>query len=505
MIHKSEFTEQIDLYLNNGLTKIELIEFEFQLETDFELAKELKLHQEVELALGELDVIGLRENLNQIVQKITAPKNISVFDSFSFGLTEEFLAHENLDSQVNMENILSIGHSFPRLHLYQHKIAGKENIHQFYKEQVNSDSLADEENLTPIDEELFADVQNAMGETDILDIRANLKQIAKSMPAHQYSDEEIDSYLFNRMDPEQRTQFKEELKQNTALAQEVHLHREIDLACNEKDIMELRASMKQIHQSSFNSTARLEEIEGYIYNELSEDEMTSFEAKFASSHELKAEIDLVKNIDLALAENDIMLLRNNLQEISRKIISEKQTERSFITKFKSRKLVLTSVAASLILLLGISGLISRQSSQDELYQNFYSTYQATGISRSASLTNDKTLSIAMQKFNNQDYEAALNLLQDVVARDQGNMVGHFYSGVSLRETGKFKNAIREYETVIVNKDNLFVEQANWYIGLCYLQTNENKKAYIQFNKIVQKEGFYQQKAQSILQRMNYSE
>jgi Tfp pilus assembly protein PilF len=113
--------------------------------------------------------------------------------------------------------------------------------------------------------------------------------------------------------------------------------------------------------------------------------------------------------------------------------------------------------------------------------------------------------LALQKFDSQDYEAALRLLQDVVSRDDDNMVGHFYSGVSFQETGKYQNAIREYETVIIDKDNLFVEQANWYIGLCYLQTNENKKAYRQFKKIAQYDGFYQLKAQAILRKMKSTE
>jgi tetratricopeptide (TPR) repeat protein len=146
-----------------------------------------------------------------------------------------------------------------------------------------------------------------------------------------------------------------------------------------------------------------------------------------------------------------------------------------------------------------------QVSQDELYQKFYATYQTTGINRSAGMTTDQTLSEALQKFDNQDYKSAISLLQEVIGRDQNNMVGHFYAGVSLQETGKYKSAIDEYQTVMINKDNLFVEQANWYIGLCYLQTNENKKAFTQFKKIAKKEGYYQLKAQAILRKIKVSE
>lgn len=504
MIRKSEYSEKIDRYFDSELNQPELNEFEAQLEADSDLADELNLHLEVEQAVGELDVISLRNNLNQIINT-NVDESVNVFESFNFGLAEEFSSYQNMDLQVNPGDLFNIGHSFPKIHLYQHKIAGKENIHQFYKEQSDSKAISNDESLTPFEEDLFIDIQNALEESDILDIRTNLKQIAQSMPAHQYSIEDMDRFVYNQMEPELREQFEAELTLNASLYQDVRLIREIDLAADEKDIMDLRASLKEIQKSELQSSARIEEIEGFIYNELSDEEMASFEAELTSNQELVKEIDLIKNINLAVKESDVMQLRNNLQNIASKIAAEKQTEQSFVAKFRNNRVVVASVAASLILLLSLTGLLSRQSSPTDLYQRYYTTYQTTGINRSASPSTDQTLSDALQKFNNQDYEAALSLLQNVISRDQRNMVGHFYTGVSLQETGKFRNAIHEYETVIVDKDNLFTEQAEWYIGLCYLQTSEDKKAYKQFKKIAKNEGFYQLKAQEILSKMKYSD
>jgi hypothetical protein len=250
---------------------------------------------------------------------------------------------------------------------------------------------------------------------------------------------------------------------------------------------------------------RIEEIEGYIYNQLSDEQLISFEAELSENKDLQAEIKLIRSIDLAINESDVMQLRGSIQNIAAQIASEKQTERSFAGKFKARKIVYAAVAASLIIMLSISGLLSRQSSQDELYQKFYTTYQTTGINRSANITANQTLSEALQKLDNQEYKSAINLFNEVIGRDQKNMVGHFYAGVSLQETGKYKSAIQEYQTVMTDKDNLFVEQANWYIGLCYLQTSDDKKAYNQFKKIAKNEGFYQLKAQAILRKMKVSE
>ena len=507
MLRKSEYFEQTDKYLNSELTLPELKEFEIQLEIDSDLNEEVNLHLDVEQAMGEQDIISLRNTLNQIVQNQTesaSNENISVFDSFSFGLTEESSSQKSNNAQFNPNDIFNFGHSFPKIHLYQHKIAGKENIHQFYKEQFETNSVSNEESgFSPFEEELFADIQNALEENDIFDLRANLMQVAQSIPAHQYSVEDIEDYIYNQMDSELKAQFEQELTINSDLASEVRLNEEIDLAGAESDIMNLRASLNKIQRSEFQPSASIEELESYINNELSSEELASFEAELTSNQKLMDEIELIKNIDLALSETDVMQLRNNLQNIAGEIATNKQTERSFAGKFKAKRIVLSTVAASLILLLGITGIMSRQS-QDDIYQKFYTKYEATGIVRSANLTANKTLSEALQKFEDQDYNAALNLFTEVIARDQNNMVGHFYTGVSLQETGKYQNAIKEYETVIIDKDNLFTEQAEWYIGLCYLQTNENKKAYQQFKKIAKNEGFYQQKAKSILNKIKGS-
>ena len=509
MIRKSEYFEQTDRYINSELTQPELTEFDTQLAIDSDLAEELSLHLDVEQAMCEQDIIALRNNLNQIVQNQTenaSNENISVYDSFNFGLSEEFASHNKGNSQLNPNDIFNFGHSFPKIHLYQHKIAGKENIHQFYKEQFESNSGSNEElEFTQFEEELFADIQNALEESDIFDIRANLSQIAHSLPVHQYSVEDIEDFVYDQMDAEQRAQFENELTSNPSLAQEVQLVKEIDLAGAESDIMSLRASLNEIHRYEFQPSANIEELESYIHSELSSEELASFEVELASNQKLMEEVNLIKDIDLALSETDVMQLRGKLQGIASEIAADKQKERSFAGRFSAKRVVLSTVAASLILLLGITGIISRQASQDGIYQRFYNRYEAAGVVRSASTAANLTLTEALQKYENKDYKAALDLFSEVISRDQNNMAGHFYAGISLQETGKYLNAIKEYETVIVDKDNLFTEQAEWYVGLCYLQTNENKKAYRQFNKIAKKEGFYKQNAQAILNKIKRSE
>ncbi len=505
MIRKSEYFEQTEKYLNAELSQPELSEFEAQMAFDADLGEEVNLHQDVEQAIGETDIIDLRKNLNKIVQHKADTEQVSVFDSFSFGLSEELSSFQNMDRPVTTNDILNAGLSFPKIHLYQHKVAGKENIHQFYKEQFDSENISEEETFSSLDEELFTEVQNALEENDIADMRANLKQIARSIPSHRFSFEDLDNFISGQIEADLRFEIEEELELNNALAQDLKLSYEVDLASGENDIMQLRATLNQIQKTQFNSSARIEEIEQYLYNELPEDKLASFEGELSSSTELREEVKLVSDIDQALKENDIMQLRSSLQHIAQDISEQQQSQRSFVAKFNPKKVLLSSAAAFLILLLGVTGLLNRQLSPDEIYRKFYNTYQTSLVSRSESTAVNQALATALVRFNDKDYTAALELLQQVNESDPQNAAGHFYAGAAFQEAGNYSRAIDQYQVVISNEDNLFTEQAQWYIGLCYLQTNDNRKAYKQFKKIAEIQGFYQQNAKEILRKMKHSD
>ena len=503
MDHRSEYFEIIDKYINNELNEPELSELKLRMEFNSDLTDEYNLQLDVRQSIQEQDIVSLREKMNKIVHNQTIPNNgpeSTIPDSFNFGLAEELSSKPNFNGHINLEDIIDYTHSFPKIHLYQHLIAAKENIYQFYKEQQEHSSKKELESLSPLDDALFENIKNAMQEHDLLDLRANLKQIASSMSHNSQSLNDIHNYVDDTLDVEQKTKFEERLLTDKNLAIDVQLFKEVDLASGENDIMNLRASLQEIQNSAVKFTSGIKEIEGYIYDELTEPELALFEAELAQNKELYSEIDLIENIDNALQEKDIMQLRNNLRNIANDNINEKQTELSIVGRFRPRKLAISIAAASIILLLGLTGILSYTSEAD-LYQKFYTKYETAGVTRSSTSSSDHTFSMALQKYNNQDYQSALNLLQEVISKDQNNIASHFYSAVSLQELGKYKNAIEEYEVVVIDKDNLFIEQAEWYIGLCFIQTREDKKAIKQFMKIANEKGFYQQKAVAILNKM----
>lgn len=514
MIRKSKI-ELIDKYLNGELTGDALSEFNAELTFDSDLAEEVKLHQEIQEAVQETDITDLRASLQEVIKKEQDAENKVSMNSeeeekaFSFELSEDLSSFKEFSQPVNMDDLMGFSQGLPKIHLAQHNIASKENIHQFYKEQLGQDSISenDEDTLTPMDEAIFQDVQAALEEKDIQDLRANLQQIAANIPAHQRTTQEIDQYNNNELSDAQMADFEQELMLSHDLAKDVELFKNIDSAAAESDIMDLRASLQSIQQTEASTAQKIEEIDQYINDELSEENLATFEAELLSNPDLAAELGLYKEIDKAIQETGVMDLREKLGNISRDINRGEKQKRSFAAKINSSRVAIATIAASLILLLGITGLVKRNSvsSDTQLYSQFFQPYQTTGIFRSGDALIDSKLTKALYKFNAEDYQSAIDLFSEVLSIDQNNPVSNFYSGMAYQETGKFNQALAAYGKVVQDRDNLFIEQAQWYIGLCYLQTDNRKKAYRQFKKIANSESFYSDKASAILKKIKYLE
>ena len=509
MIRKSNMTEFIDKYLSHELTGDELKEFNVEMAINPEIEVEIELQQGIEAAIHEKDIIALRNNLQQIIHQKSEHENdeyaVAEIQSYSFALTEDLSSFKELKSPVSISDIINFGQSLPKLHLAQHKYAEKENIHQYYKEQEEKKSTTGEFELTPMDEALLAEVQEAMAEKDIADLRCNLQQIAANLSAHEFSSKEIDQYINQDFDPERLNYFEAELAVNNGLINDLNLLKDVDSAIGETDIMDLRASLSTIQQTESSTSRKIEEIDQFLNMELTEEELLSFEAELSNNPDLIAELELYQEIDLALDESDVMKLREKLVSISKDSVKEKHKERSFIARIPNSRLAAITVAASLILIISVTSLLNshKASNEHELYSQFFSPYEATGIFRSNDNNLDNKISIALHKYNEANYQEAVELFNQILAddTDDSNPVGYFYQGMSYQKLGKFDQAVLSYNQVIKAKNNLFIEQAEWYSALCYLQNDNRRKAYKQFQRIAQNDGYYSEKALAILRKL----
>lgn len=500
-MRKVEYTEWIESYLSNELTPEQKKEFEAELEANETLMEEFNLHVEIQDALSEKDVMNLKANLERILnsEKFENGKIAATFD-----LAEDMDVFNEFESQIDPKELLNYYESLPKLHIYQHEIASKENIHHFYKEQELTKAGIEEEEVIS-DEALMMEIESAIMEKDVLQLRDNLKQIAKSMPEHDFSHEQIDEYVNDTMPEEVRVEFEKELATNARLAADVRLHRNLEEAVLESDVMQLRDSMRDIMKTQTSYNQDFVEIEHYLENELTAEQLAEFENDMFENRDLKTDVKLHKEVELAASETDVMNLRSKLQEARKDV--EARKEKSVIKLDTSRKSAFVWYSAAVVLLIafGFSVAVRLQSvNNQEIYNSYVVNEPAMGTSRSADKY-DQTLNSGKELFNAGKYEEAAMMFQVVIDRDKNNSIPRFFLGNSLQNMRKSLAAIKEYKQVIANNENTYKDLAEFNIGLCYLLQNDRNSAVEQFKRVSRDGNYYSQDAKAILRELKYED
>lgn len=500
MIPKAEFFEWIENYCHEQLNEIEKLEFDSELEHNSELREELNLHQEIQSAIAEKDVTNLREKLQSISkQKIDGKEN------GTFDLLDDFANIEEINENVSPEELINYYDSLPKVHVYQHELVSNENIHEFYKEQSKSKNKGEkDDSLNGFDFEEFDEFEgigDALLEKDILDLRETLSQVAKSVKP-QFSTKDIDKYIAGELTGIQLEQFENEIEQSKALKEEVELHKQMESAVIEDDVLKLRNQLTHIVNTETSWNVSEKSIENYIDGELEGELLEEFLVELNENTDLMAEVSMRQNVNEALGEQDVFKLRKELKSARE---NAENTEIKSIVPASSSKLLRTwkQYAAVMILLVGITGFFNIGfKSLDNTYN---SHYNAPEWSPERSVTSDfNYLNEANILYMNGNYEKAIELYNIALKEENEKYAFHFYKGASLQNMDKLKEAIPEYNQVINHGNNLFIEEAEWNKSLCYVKLGNKEKAKEQLSAIINRNGYYKNDAKAVLRRLKFS-
>jgi len=241
-------------------------------------------------------------------------------------------------------------------------------------------------------------------------------------------------------------------------------------------------------------------IENYLDGQLNENENLDFEKDLMDDLDLEMELNLHNEINEAIMEDDIMDLRSKLEAIDIPTTHEEKRKIKFLSKWRV-------AAASMTLLIGLASVYfmlgNKKYSNEELFLSYYKPYSIVINTRSSSATDnsDKVLEQALQSYESKNYRAALSLFRTILDKDSTNLTGNFYSGVSNIQIQEYPQANKNFTRVLDHKNNLFIEQSEWYLGFCYLMTNEREKAKEVFTAIAKGNSFYKSKAKEILTKL----
>ncbi|MEI6275500.1 MAG: tetratricopeptide repeat protein [Prolixibacteraceae bacterium] len=463
------------------------------------LAEEISLFMDIDKALNEEDIMSLRNQLKNITNHTTdasATGHSNEAEAY-FGLSEEVVQPVNLNVD---EFEPEIGNYLQKLHIKNHALASKEVVHDLYSEkEVNHEN--DCQKMSLEDELLFDEIQDAISEKEIIDLRANLQSIGESVSVYEHTFEQIEDFVDGELDDELEKLIREEAMMNASLSNEIDLHSEINSAIEEMDIMKLRNGLKQMMKNENSHSRSVEEIDSYLTDEMDELSLAHFEEELISNSGLLAELNFHKDLDKAVGEADIMALRAKLKNIASDE-NDRGSEKLGVGSPKLKKLVWYAVASSIVMVLAFSSLIKHKTyPSKQLYTSYYQPYKnGANVSRSAS-SSVNAMNSALYEIDKGNYPSALKILQNASSVKQDGFSVSFYSGIAYQGLGDYTNAIRSFNEVVQHGDNLLVEQSEWYIGLCYLRIEEREKAIKQFKSIVSENGFYREQSSKLLKQL----
>jgi len=205
---------------------------------------------------------------------------------------------------------------------------------------------------------------------------------------------------------------------------------------------------------------------------------------------LAREVELRRRTDEILDDREILDLRAKLNAIEMK-----KRSAGGLRKAAAKT---SSYAAAVVMAALISSalyfFLRPDPSPEKLYTTYYEKYESPGASRSAASAGDILMENAIASYSAKEYDKAIGYLEQVIANEQGNMESVFMHGMANMEANNYPVASGSFTRVIEHNDNLYLEDAAWYLGLCYMMTDNREKAVSQFDAIAGSKSRYSRQA-----------
>ncbi|OFX49608.1 MAG: hypothetical protein A2046_05950 [Bacteroidetes bacterium GWA2_30_7] len=237
-------------------------------------------------------------------------------------------------------------------------------------------------------------------------------------------------------------------------------------------------------------------IERYLDGELSEQEKLQFELDIKTNKELANDLLLHKEIRKALADEEIIDLREKLNNIS-----DKFHEKERKTKKKKQFAIYLSSSLIVISLITSFYIYDKKYTNDELYNMYYEHYDAGTITRGEIKSSKEIYTNALRTYDIGKYVDAIKLFEQISDSSEYYISKEYFTGLSYMELLNFEKAIIHFEPLLDNNESIYYENIIWFTGLCYLKTNQNEKAKQQFTKLLDKNSGFQKNSKEILEKI----
>lgn len=235
------------------------------------------------------------------------------------------------------------------------------------------------------------------------------------------------------------------------------------------------------------------QIDDYLAGLLDDNEENEFNTSINNNMGLAKDLQFQEEIFEAIRDERKREIRKTLNQIHRK-----NTQRKNLNIYSWK---LQAVAAALVVLIVTGGLLgsfltNNTTTNQSLYTEYFNP-ETSLLSVRSNESIDSNLKEGMFYFEQGKFEKAISIFQT----EPNDLLGKLYTGFSYMKLEKYVKAESQFNDIIEDEDNLLVDQAEWNLGLCYLNSGQQMEAKEVFKKISTGNTIYNKDADLILSEM----
>lgn len=235
-------------------------------------------------------------------------------------------------------------------------------------------------------------------------------------------------------------------------------------------------------------------LEKYLEGNMQEAEKKWFEAELDGNPGLKKELDLRMKINRHVENQDAINFRQTLMNAEarhRKVSEKRKVAAKHLTQY-------AAVFAGLILVGAISFYIVKSGGEINLAEKYLPEYVPLSVTRSSSASISEAYTRATELYNAGNYTGAIEWFNKISDPD---MQVEFLRGSSQMYISQYEEAKGSFSKVVSDNDNLFIEDARFYLAICYLQTDEEGTARELLEEIVNSGNRHGKDARKLLRKI----
>jgi hypothetical protein len=221
-------------------------------------------------------------------------------------------------------------------------------------------------------------------------------------------------------------------------------------------------------------------IDRFINGDLKGTELEEFYEKLKTDTQLQFELKLEHELNEVINDHDSLNFREEVNKVRSSMKEDTPNSRPFLKlislteKNNQWYLMAASVAVILGFAIYFAFIKDKDYTNDQLFATYYKPYPSSIEVRTGGLSDDNPIDQGFLAYQNGDFKNAENHFNLALEKDSVNIPVRFYLGISNLENTLYHKAEINFKFIINHQNNIFTEQAKWYLVLTMLKSGNDK-------------------------------